>query len=308
MISRRSKQGTTPVALQFPGSRGREFAEVYWDRRPYHASQAVTSDALGLTEDALYQCFIERCPTEPAFACYQPECEDLDEARQILLKLWGDGRPPSLEALRQFNEGNALLVVGAHRVLPVLAGLLGDVSTFFHCRLGCNLYLTRPASRVFAAHIDAHHVLAVQLYGAKEWLLWPPEKPRAPAGPCPGGADPPGEPLRWITVAGDLLYIPVGWVHRAKAAAQVSVHATVSVTPLRWHDWLRDRLGADGWLQLIQQGDFSQGELALLDSEVPMRFCPAEGIYFHPDPTSAEPIAGLVARRLYGRGEQIFRT
>lgn len=123
-----------------------------------------------------------------------------------------------------------------------------------HCYT--NVYVTPPRSRAVGAHADDRDVFIVQIDGSKRWLVWD-----SPPIPFPYSDEQVGKqlPVPELGVpaidvmldAGDVLYVPRGWVHRAETARNSSSHATFA---LATHDWtwasvaaavLRSSLDAD---------------------------------------------------------------
>jgi hypothetical protein len=114
--------------------------------------------------------------------------------------------------------------------------------------VGANAYLTPPHARGFPAHFDAHDVFVLQLEGTKHWSVYPP----AMAAPLPDQwfpvhGKPLGLPLYEVALqAGDLLYIPRGYVHEARTSTCASLHLTVGVDALTWLDLLASALTGVG--------------------------------------------------------------
>ena len=77
-----------------------------------------------------------------------------------------------------------------------------------------NLYWTPPYAQGFEAHTDPVDAIFLQLHGAKRWVL------RGPAG---------AESL--LLRAGEMLYVPRGWLHEGRAEAEPSLHLTVAPEP-----------------------------------------------------------------------------
>ncbi|WKY14004.1 hypothetical protein Q1695_004663 [Nippostrongylus brasiliensis] len=105
----------------------------------------------------------------------------------------------------------------------------------FGCFVGANTYLTPPGSAGFAPHWDEIDAFLLQLEGKKYWKVYAPdsrenELPRESSGNFTDedmeGRKPTFE--GWIE-AGDLLYIPRGFIHQASTADDVhSLHITIS--------------------------------------------------------------------------------
>ena len=93
-------------------------------------------------------------------------------------------------------------------------------------------------------HHDTHDVFCLQVEGEKRWLVYPPvlELPlkQQKYAPEMGG---PGEPVLDVTLrAGDMLYLPRGWLHQAMTSDTASLHLTVGVNVFTWRDAVREAL------------------------------------------------------------------
>ena len=135
-----------------------------------------------------------------------------------------------------FADGATVVLQGLHRTwAPVI-----DLTTRLAAELGhpaqCNAYVTPPRSRGFSAHYDVHDVFVLQVAGRKHWAV------HAPVHPDPLRDQPwndhaaavrrraEEEPaLDLVLEAGDVLYLPRGWLHSAAAEDDVSAHLTVGV-------------------------------------------------------------------------------
>jgi len=109
-----------------------------------------------------------------------------------------------------------------------------------------NAYLTPAGMSGFAPHYDDHDVFVLQLEGKKEWSLHAPLAllPVEPLTRIPD--DRLGEPLRTVTLdPGDLLYIPRGFIHYARAAHTHSLHLTVGVRTWTWVDFVSTVVRSD---------------------------------------------------------------
>ena len=95
-------------------------------------------------------------------------------------------------------------------------------------------------------HFDAHEVIAVHCEGAKEWTL---SEVRADR---PTDDDPQPEVMaqqrdeaercvaaRFVVGAGDVVYVPRGVFHNARALGGTSVHVTFGIRGLTGHDVAR---------------------------------------------------------------------
>lgn len=101
-----------------------------------------------------------------------------------------------------------------------------------------NLYITPACHRGLPIHFDWMDVFILQINGSKEWTMYDPLIPL----PRPDMLFPmvkfPETIMSVMTLApGDLLYIPAGIPHQAKALAQDSWHITVGVETTFMGSW-----------------------------------------------------------------------
>ncbi|KAK5975937.1 Bifunctional lysine-specific demethylase and histidyl-hydroxylase NO66 [Trichostrongylus colubriformis] len=105
----------------------------------------------------------------------------------------------------------------------------------FGCFVGANTYLTPPGSAGFAPHWDEIDAFILQLEGRKYWKVYAPdsrenELPRESSGNFTNDDMKDRKPTfeGWIE-AGDLLYVPRGFIHNALTDEDVhSLHITIS--------------------------------------------------------------------------------
>ena len=169
--------------------------------------------------------------------------------------------------LRAFRRGATVRVYGVQRLWKPVGTLCGELEQLFGFPVNANLYCTPADAQGAQLHYDTHDVLVLQLAGRKRWRVFPPLvslplthlpplpfEERTPllkyrrGGPRKGRADIKeedcGELLRDLTLAaGDLLYLPRGFVHEARTAEELSVHLTLGVHVLTWLDLLTVALG-----------------------------------------------------------------
>jgi bifunctional lysine-specific demethylase and histidyl-hydroxylase NO66 len=142
----------------------------------------------------------------------------------------------------QFAGGATIVLQSLHRSWPPLTRLCRELELFLTHPTQVNAYLTPPASQGLAVHHDTHDVFVLQVHGRKHWQVWDPLIPNPlPDQMLPPGAPAPGEPLLDAELApGDCLYIPRGFRHAAKTAADASLHLTVGMLAPTWNEVLRD--------------------------------------------------------------------
>lgn len=281
--------------LGFGGVSATEFMTQYWDQQPLHAAEVADAPVLNLTAQRICEEYIAQGRESDGFTSYHTGNASREHGRHAVLALWNEERPPSVGQVVEFNRQHALTVRGAQRYFSELDTMLDQWQRFFNCRLNTNVYLTRPGSSVFGTHYDQHHVVAIQADGEKDWFLWPPTVD-APHGRYEfEEVIPECEPLIWRVRKGDVLYIPLGWVHRAKTVGEMSVHVTVGINPPRW-------------LDLIEQAvDQTVGEYGLLRRSVPFLFSLTSGMEFFADESRhVQPILDLLMRSMTGKMQVIL--
>ena len=99
-----------------------------------------------------------------------------------------------------------------------MASFCRQLEDAFGLGVQANSYYTPRGSQGFAVHHDTHDVLVLQVAGEKRWLLYNPllELPLKHQRYSRSLGDE-GEPTDDIILrAGDMLYLPRGWLHQAE--------------------------------------------------------------------------------------------
>lgn len=130
--------------------------------------------------------------------------------------------PRSLDAARKLSdEGHTILVRHAEKQHDGLQSLAAAFAEDFHAPVNIHLYATPPGRHGFSWHYDAEDVFIMQTRGNKEYSLrkntvhpWPlvetiPQDMGYPSEIMPL--------MRVLLAAGDWLYIPFGYWHKAEA-------------------------------------------------------------------------------------------
>jgi ribosomal protein L16 Arg81 hydroxylase len=143
-----------------------------------------------------------------------------------------------------FANGGTIIFQQLNHNLTKLAEFCADLEVVFTQKSQMNVYLTPPGSQGFKSHYDGHDVFVVQIEGSKTWNLYStPLKFPLEGRSFDSSTDNPGS----ITCSfelrkGDVLYIPRGLVHDARATKETSVHITVGVHCYTWADLMTDAL------------------------------------------------------------------
>lgn len=136
----------------------------------------------------------------------------------------------------QFYDGTSIVMNNLQKIDASVSDMCSALFTSLGHRLGANAYLTPPGAAAFATHFDTHDVIVVQVAGEKQWSLFnrPDEVPvqyhhqlKLEASVLEA------KPLaNTMLKAGDALYLPRGFPHRAKTESDVSLHVTFSLKPI----------------------------------------------------------------------------
>lgn len=141
--------------------------------------------------------------------------------------------------LAQVVDGATVVLQGLHRFWPALIELGDQLSVDLGHPTQVNAYITPPGNRGFDAHYDTHDVLVIQTAGRKHWTV------HGPVVELPGPDDPWTDHRDEVAAAaqgpavidtvlepGDVLYLPRGYLHSARAATATSCHLTVGIHPV----------------------------------------------------------------------------
>ncbi len=152
-----------------------------------------------------------------------------------------DGSALDVAKLYQlFEEGATLTLAFLDTVLPSLERLCREIEIELSMPLQANVYLTPPEEQGANVHYDTHDVFVLQVSGSKQWTIYDAPLPLPLSGQ---EYDPevhrPGAPTHEFELAaGDVVYIPRGWLHQARATSTTSLHITAGVLRYTWADLL----------------------------------------------------------------------
>jgi ribosomal protein L16 Arg81 hydroxylase len=248
-----------------------EFFETYWDQRPLHcrgqlkAADLVSVDAI----DELLTNSVLQWPTQVRMS---KDGLILDPALFTApVKFPGMTNPPLVAdpaaVIEQFLGGATILLQWMQRVMPPIGELCSALDGALTHNATATVFLAPPGPGL-GRHCDPYDVIVVQVEGRKRWEL---HAPRVPY-PLEGGVDErvdPGPPdLEIEMVAGDVLYLPKGWIHGVHAIDEVSLHVSVMVTNRLWLDLVNDVLadiGDDVELRRALPAGYAHDPDALVD-------------------------------------------
>lgn len=136
--------------------------------------------------------------------------------------------------------GHPLVWNRARGVSPAVDALAALLAETFGARVWPNVYATGEAGTPFDVHFDAHEVIAIQCEGEKRWWfsevrvdrpLDAPEMEPAIAAALRTRRDEAAARTlhEWTARPGDLVYIPRGQFHNARALHGRSLHVTFGI-------------------------------------------------------------------------------
>ena len=144
----------------------------------------------------------------------------------------------------EFDRGATLVLQGLHHWWPALASFCRSLESSLQHPTQCNAYYTPRSAQGLPVHHDTHDVFCLQVSGEKRWLVYEPrwELPLKDQR-YKESMGAPGEPVLDVTLAaGDLLYLPRGWLHAAMTSDADSLHLTIGVNVYTWLDAFRAAL------------------------------------------------------------------
>jgi ribosomal protein L16 Arg81 hydroxylase len=142
-----------------------------------------------------------------------------------------------LEAVyEQYRAGFTVVLQFLQERWPPLRELCRSLATDLSSDIQVNVYLTPPHEKGLRPHYDSHDVFVLQTEGSKHWRIYePPIRLPLRSQPYRSGSVDPGEPLHEFELeAGDLIYMPRGFMHDASATDRSSLHLTVGIHSVTW--------------------------------------------------------------------------
>lgn len=148
------------------------------------------------------------------------------------------------KVLAEYRRGATIILQALHRSWRPFAHFCRDLEKRLSFPLQTNVYLTPPSSQGFAPHYDTHDVLVLQIAGSKHWRIYGSPVPLPDRSlPSSSSRVAIGEPLHELDLsAGDLIYMPRGYIHEGLTSESESLHITVGIPTLTWIDVFTEAL------------------------------------------------------------------
>ncbi|MFF3412875.1 cupin domain-containing protein [Streptomyces sp. NPDC002742] len=157
------------------------------------------------------------------------------------VRMTGNGAADVQAVYRSYHDGFTVVINQMHRRSAAVGRLCRRLQAVLHHPVGANLYLTPANAQGFRPHVDMHDVFILQLHGTKEWHVSSPSI-ELPLVSSRHGKQSLPDFQTYTLAPGDTLYLPRGYRHEAVTGDSSSLHLTVGVHAIRWHDLLKDAL------------------------------------------------------------------
>lgn len=146
----------------------------------------------------------------------------------------------------EMRRGAMLHLASVEELNEAIRALANDAAGIFKTNVFVNLHAGLQASRGFDVHWDGHDVLVLQVSGKKLWRLYGVTVPHPLAvSPLEKTGAPTSMVWEGMLEQGDVLYLPRGYWHAAKALEEPTLHLTIGVvnsTGLDFLAWMSRRL------------------------------------------------------------------
>src|SRR5215210_6763031 len=225
-----------------------EFLVEFWERQPL----AVSRNEEGRFDDLLSQENVERlvCDTGLRYPAFRL----VKAGEQIALGDYTTDVPWSPQpfsrtadvhrVLAAFEGGASIVLQGLHYNWRPLAEFCRGLEAALGHPVQANAYYTPRGSQGLPVHHDTHDVFVLQVAGEKGWLVYEPalELPLKDQRYRPELGRPADPVEDRVLKAGDMLYLPRGWLHEALTSETDSLHLTIGVNVVTWLDAFRAAL------------------------------------------------------------------
>jgi len=156
----------------------------------------------------------------------------------------------------EYRSGATVVLPALDRNWEPLQLLRADLEDRFDHVAHMNAYITPGNAVGFSPHYDTHEVFILQIAGKKHWRVCEPplrlpheSQPFIPAGYTPT------EPILDIELtAGDLLYLPRGYIHAAMTSDVHSIHITIGISIYTWVELLLELVSASKQSEVFRKG------------------------------------------------------
>ncbi len=223
-----------------------DFFLDHWEKQPllvrrhdagYYAGLLTTADV-----EEVIAFTRPRFADPAAFSAEKPREASYVKSQLADRPMPESARTPGIAELAgAYGRGKTVVIMSMQQRWRPIARLCRGLEAAFHCPVHANMYLTPPGAQGFDVHFDPHEVFVLQLEGSKTWRLYGAPRPLPLADDrLDVPRDRLGEPREVRLEAGDLFYMPRGFVHEAFTSEGHSLHLTIGINIHRWADVLHE--------------------------------------------------------------------
>ncbi|MEL6928502.1 MAG: cupin domain-containing protein [Cyanobacteria bacterium J06600_6] len=217
------------------------FFQEYWEEKPLHLSRGIAD---------YYQQLFSVDDVDRVLNYSQidyPTIRVVANQQELLPAKYtqADQRLNLNQLYKAYHEDHTIVINGLNKFWHPLAEFCSDLHHLLHHTAVANMYLSPPNSKGLHPHYDTHDVFVLQIEGSKNWEVHAPTQ----AAPLLNSFQPVipeqqlGEAIHSVRLeAGDLLYIPRGYVHHAATSDSFSLHLTIGIYPTQWIDLISQAL------------------------------------------------------------------
>ncbi len=230
------------------------FAATHWGTAPLRRSGGgdTFDDLLSLAD--VDHIVATTAPRRPAVRVVR-DGEPIDPARYTRTAQVGgervDGLVDPARVFDLFADGATIVLQSLQRTWAPLGRFCRQLERELVHPVQANAYLTPAGAAGLAPHHDTHDVLVLQVTGHKHWVVHEPLVDAPLKHQRAAGAAAADQPVLFEAEVGpgDVLYLPRGFIHAARAQASVSLHLTIGVLASTVadvaHDVVRRAIDAD---------------------------------------------------------------
>jgi len=223
-----------------------EFFTDFWERKPLFIQRRDNDYYRELLTDRDLENIISNADLRyPAIqlaknGTFYPAAAYTSDARVGQLVLKGVPNVGTISA--EYGNGTTIVLPALLRTWEPLRILAWRLETELDFSIHANAYLTPGQAAGFPAHYDTHDIFVLQIAGRKYWRVTKPpiSLPHRSQTFKPEGFKPGPLIAEFELEAGDLLYLPRGYVHATTTSDGHSAHVTMGVNIFTWADLVGD--------------------------------------------------------------------
>jgi ribosomal protein L16 Arg81 hydroxylase len=219
----------------------REHVFVRRDRASYYQSLITAADLEKLISDSDARYPAIRLAKGGGYFPPEVYTRDVKHGDESFL-----GVPDVKKIADEYRRGATVALPAIHRTWKPLGLLCDALQARFDHPAHANVYITPGNAAGFTPHYDVHEVFVLQIAGKKRWSIYSPvialpHRSQLFTPNAYGGQS----PLVEVELhAGDLLYLPRGFLHSTTTSDSFSAHVTVGITVYTWVDLMKEFLAS----------------------------------------------------------------